>query len=105
MVEFYVSKDNKPETRMLYRKTPDGTITKQNPSQYLYDYLLSQGMVMQENIITPTDNKVEEVNPTVVSSPNTLPVEKIVPVVNNASFIMPQVIDFGSKTNVSTNIG
>lgn len=66
VVEFYVTKDNKIGTRMLYRKTPDGTITKNNPSEYLFDYLVSQGMNMDENIIIPTGevvpDEVQEVN-------------------------------------------
>lgn len=60
VVEFYVTKDNKIGTRMLYRKTPDGKITKNNPSEYLFDYLISQGMTMDPNIIIPTGDAVAD---------------------------------------------
>lgn len=46
--EFYVTKDNKPETNTIYLKNIDGTEVINNPSQYLIDYLLSQGVDLRE---------------------------------------------------------
>lgn len=52
VVEFYVNKDtNNPEYRMIYKKTPDGKVTINNPSPYLLDYLESQGIMMPKDIL------------------------------------------------------
>lgn len=51
VVEFYVTEDNVPKSNILYRKTPDGRITLHNPSKYLLEYLESQGLIMQPDIL------------------------------------------------------
>ncbi len=51
VVEFYVTEDNEPKCNILYKKTPDGHVTLHNPSKYLLDYLESQGMIMQPDIL------------------------------------------------------
>ncbi len=51
VVEFYVTKENNPEYRILYKRTPDGKTILNNPSQYLIDYLESQGVIMQPDIL------------------------------------------------------
>ena len=52
VVEFYVDKEtNKPETHTIYKKTPDGKVTINNPSPYLLDYLESQGIIMAPDIL------------------------------------------------------
>ena len=51
VVEFYVTDDNKPEYKILYRRTPDGNVTLNNPSKYLLSYLESQGVIMQPDIL------------------------------------------------------
>ena len=66
VTEFYVTEDNEAKYNTIYRKTPDGHITRKNPSKYLFDYLEAQGVRMDRNIIIPTDdNNTESVNSTI----------------------------------------
>ena len=51
VVEFYVDDDNNPGYRILYKRTPDGKFSLQNPSKYLLGYLESQGVIMQPDIL------------------------------------------------------
>ena len=51
VVEFYVDEDNNPKYKILYKRTPDGKFTLQNPSKYLLGYLESQGVIMQPDIL------------------------------------------------------
>ena len=51
VVEFYVTEDNEAKSNTLYKKTPDGNITLHNPSKYLLEYLESQGLIMQPDIL------------------------------------------------------
>lgn len=68
VTEFYVTDDNKPESRVLYKKTPDGHITIHNPSKYLLGYLESQGVIMPPDILVkeefhePTSNNANSMN-------------------------------------------
>lgn len=64
VVEFYVDDENKPGYRILYKRTPDGNFSLNNPSKYLLSYLESQGVIMQPDILvkeefhsTTNDNK------------------------------------------------
>ena len=57
VVEFYVTEDNEPKTNILYKKTPDGKITLHNPTKYLLDYLESQGLIMQPDILVKEEFK------------------------------------------------
>ena len=50
VTEFFVTTDNEAKYNVLYKKTPGGTITKNNPSKYLYDYLEAQGVELPENL-------------------------------------------------------
>ena len=52
VVEFYVDKDNKIQTRTLYQKSFDGKPILQSPSPYLTEYLANQNIHF-----TPMDNK------------------------------------------------
>ena len=51
VTEFYVNKDNEAKSNILYKKTPDGKITVNNPSEYLIGYLESQGVIMQKDAL------------------------------------------------------
>jgi len=51
VTEFYVTKDNEPKSNILYKKTPDGKITVNNPSEYLIGYLESQGVIMPKDAL------------------------------------------------------
>lgn len=50
VTEFYVTKDNKAEYNVIYNKMSDGKIIRNEPSEYLRDYLLVQGVVLPEKI-------------------------------------------------------
>ena len=56
--EFDVTDNNEAKYNTIFKKTPDGKITKKNPSKYLYDYLEAQGVILDKNIITPEDNGI-----------------------------------------------
>ena len=67
VVEFYVDDNNKAGYRILYKRTPDGKYTMNNPSKYLLSYLESQGVIMQPDILVKEqfhapDNKVDDIN-------------------------------------------
>jgi len=51
VTEFYVTKDNEPKSNILYKKTPDGKITVNNPTEYLLGYLESQGVIMPKDAL------------------------------------------------------
>ena len=51
VTEFYVTKDNEPKSNVLYKKTPDGKITVNNPTEYLIGYLESQGVIMPKDAL------------------------------------------------------
>lgn len=46
--EFHVNKDNVPEHHIIYKKNIDGTEVMNPPSEYLIDYLESQGVMLAE---------------------------------------------------------
>ena len=52
VTEFYVTEDNVPKSNTIYRKTPDGHVTRKNPTKYLYDYLENQGIELPKDVIT-----------------------------------------------------
>ena len=58
VTEFYVTKDNKAEYNTIYRKTTSGKVHRNNPSQYLLDYLDAQGVVLPKDIIKAGDTVV-----------------------------------------------
>ena len=44
VTEFFVNDKNEPEANTIYRKNVDGTEVLNGPSNYLIDYLMSQGV-------------------------------------------------------------
>lgn len=66
VTEFYVTKDNQAEYNTIYRKTTEGKVYRNNPSQYLLDYLDAQGVVLPKDIIksgeTYVSNNRQNVN-------------------------------------------
>jgi hypothetical protein len=99
--EFHVTRDNVPEANVIYRKNVDGTEVFNEPSEYLIDYLESQGMMIKDkNYIHMTDKKEdipiiddekENVNP-VVSTPEVKP--QVAPV-------QPNPVDSGITTSIN----
>jgi len=75
VTEFYVTKDNEPKSNILYKKTPDGKVTINNPTEYLIGYLESQGVIIPKDALVKemfntnqtTDNKTNQniVQPTI----------------------------------------
>ena len=50
--EFYIDDNtNQAKTNCLYRKTMEGIISLRNPTKYLINYLESQGIIMNDNIL------------------------------------------------------
>ena len=54
--EFYVTKDNVPEHRIIYYKNIDGTEIMNEPSEYLIDYLESQGVIFEKEKYSSTES-------------------------------------------------
>ncbi len=68
VTEFYVTKDNEAKYNTLYKKTPDGTIYRNNPSEYLIEYLEAQGVKLPGGFIKEEfNNNTIENNSNVVN--------------------------------------
>lgn len=65
VVEFYVDDDNNAKTNIIFRKSPDGKVSLQNPTKYLIGYMAAQGVSIPENIFSSV-TKTEEVKPSFV---------------------------------------
>src|SRR5574344_35307 len=52
--EFYVDDNNIPRSHLIYRKTMDGRVMRDNPTKYLIDYLDRQGVTLPR--ITESNN-------------------------------------------------
>ena len=50
VTEFYVSDENEAGSNILYRKTADGAVIRNNPSKYLLDYLEVQGVFLPKEM-------------------------------------------------------
>lgn len=64
VVEFYVDKDNKPQSRVLYQKTFDDAPIVNSPSEYLTEYLANQNIhltPMESSKRIKRENDIEEV--------------------------------------------
>ncbi|HPE14281.1 MAG TPA: CpaF/VirB11 family protein [Bacilli bacterium] len=48
IVEFFVTDDNKPDSKILYKKSISGQSIINEPSKYLYDYLEAQGVYLKK---------------------------------------------------------
>ena len=46
--EFHVTRDNVPESHIIYRKNVDGSEIMNQPSEYLIDYLEAQGVMIKD---------------------------------------------------------
>ena len=56
VTEFYVTKDNEAEYNTIYKKMSDGKVIRNEPSGYLRDYLLVQGITLPEKIFVGGEN-------------------------------------------------
>lgn len=69
--EFYVDDiTNEAKTNCLYRKTMEGQIILQNPTKYLREYLESQGVIIDENVLVKENANQEKdiINKTIVNT-------------------------------------
>ena len=89
--EFHVNKENVPEHHIIYRKNPDGTEIMNAPSEYLIDYLESQGMNL-------TDKQYEGLN-----SDNNLEQNDVNDAKENTSNVGIKVDTEEEKENTSDN--
>ena len=63
VTEFYVTEDNEAKYNTIYKKTPEGMISRKNPSKYLIDYIEGQGVSLPANFINPEYDKLENKKP------------------------------------------
>lgn len=59
--EFYVDENNVPKSHLIYRKTMDGRLMRDNPTKYLVDYLDCQGVTLPP--IDTTNNTLNDEAP------------------------------------------
>ncbi|MFA5696662.1 MAG: CpaF/VirB11 family protein [Bacilli bacterium] len=57
--EFYVDRDNNTQFNLIYKKTTDGKVIRNNPSEYLIDYLAANGYIMRPDIFIPMQEQIE----------------------------------------------
>lgn len=75
VTEFYVTKDNEAGSNTIYRKTQDGNVIRNNPSDYLIDYLETQGVLIPKNIVEKGEVRVASaINSEPVTQPTQQPV-------------------------------
>ena len=110
VVEFYVTEDNQIGHKILYKRTPDGHVTINNPSKYLIDYLESQGVIMQPDILVkqqfkePTDNQNDNVKPEVMPNTNNgNVVPNQMPNLNNVNPIPNQMPNINNQNRIIPN--
>ncbi len=114
--EFHVTKDNVPESNVIYRKNVDGTEVMNPPSEYLIDYLEAQGVMIKdkdyihetsekpkENVIediavTNNESSVNDAAETVSNDNNQEVISE--PVVENIMEEIPNTINENQGTNV-----
>ena len=60
VTEFYVTEDNEAKYNTIYKKAPNGTISRRNPSKYLIDYMEGQGVSLPEGFYNPLYDENKE---------------------------------------------
>lgn len=70
VTEFYVTEDNEAKYNVIYRKTPEGSIFRKNPSKYLIDYIEGQGVNIPAGFINPEFDKKENLQNNINNSIN-----------------------------------
>lgn len=68
--EFYVDDDNKPQHRILYKKSFEGTPLKQNPSKHLLDYLSAQGIFLENAIEESKPDAIDKIDSNIIENNN-----------------------------------
>lgn len=61
VTEFYVSKDNEAIANTIYKKLSDGKIIRKKPSEYLFEYLENQGVVIDHDLIKGDEDEILDI--------------------------------------------
>ena len=101
VTEFYVTKDNEPKSNILYKKTPDGKVTINNPTEYLLGYLESQGVILPKDALVKEMFKNSEQTVTVVQNQGQ-PIGQ--PVVSNVNFQPQQMTNNLQNVMTTQNV-
>ena len=113
--EFYVDDDNKPCTNEIYKKSLDGTMSFNNPTQHLKDYCSIQGidlgddpfhLVTEKKSTNNLKNPLEEQTPTTSNEEKSVdnsPVnQQVEPTILKTTVENPTVIN-SQSLNTNTN--
>ena len=113
--EFYVDDDNKPCTNEIYKKSLDGTMSFNNPTQHLKDYCSIQGidlgddpfhLVTEKKSTNNLKNPLEEQTPTTSneekSVDNSTVNQQVEPMISKTTVENPTVIN-SQSLNTNTN--
>ena len=100
VTEFYVTKDNEPKSNVIYKKTPEGKVIINNPTEYLIGYLESQG------VIIPKDCLVKEMFKTPANNNNQIPQQRInnFQTLNNQSLNNQRIMQSNMQTYMNQPI-
>lgn len=103
--EFYVDDDNKPCTNIIFKKSLDGSMSFNNPTQHLKDYCSIGGVVLPDDpfhLETPRTNVVTKTNPLEEQTPTTNTVSNNTETVNRQVNVTPSP-SVNQTSNVQTN--
>jgi hypothetical protein len=95
--QFYVDDNNEPAVNTIFKRNLDGRICYHNPTHHLYDYLGSQGVILQPNLFdaeianNPPEGENEEVKETVEQNP-VQPISEPAPTVPSQPQAVPQQV-------------
>ena len=104
VTEFYVTNENEPKSNTLYKKTPDGRVTIHNPSQYLIDYLESQGVIMPKNILVKEEfHEPEKEENMTNNTQNTTKTPNVTPILQQNANPTPRPINITPNVNYANN--
>lgn len=62
VTEFYVTENNEAKYNTIYKKLSNGRVIQRRPSDYLFEYLEIQGVMLDKDVIKPTEGENEEDN-------------------------------------------
>ncbi len=104
VTEFYVTEDNEAKYNVIYKKTPEGKISRKNPSKYLIDYIEGQGVEIPEGFINPMYDEKTSDEKTVpnqsIPSPSVRPIQ---PVMSARPMVQPVGAPQGVPVNLTDN--
>lgn len=95
--QFYVDDNNEPAVNTIFKRNLDGRICYHNPTHHLYDYLGSQGVILQPNLFdaeianNPPEEENEEVKDNSAQNP-VQPISEPTPAVPNQTQAVPKQV-------------